>query len=389
MKYDFDKLIDRKNTSCLKYDFAERYGRSDGLLPLWIADMDFRTPEVVLDAIRARLDHGIFGYTSPDQSYFRVVSRWFERRHGWSPRPEAFVNSCGVVFALGALLRVVTEREDGVIICQPVYYPFEKIVRGSGRKLVVSQLQLADGHYGIDFEDFEKKIVENGVKAFIMCSPHNPVGRVWTRAELERIGDICMRHGVFVISDEIHADFAFDGHRHLPFASVREEFADRCAVCTAPSKTFNIAGLQVSNIYISDDGVRAAYERELDSLGYGEPNVLGLTACVAAYEHGAEWLDELKGYLKDNFDFLRAYLKENLPEIVLIEPEGTYLAWLDCRALHLSDEELEALMGRAGLWLDDGYIFGEGGSGFERMNLACPRAVLKTALERLKSAIKR
>lgn len=389
MKYDFDKITDRRNTYCLKYDYIVERGRPEGVLPLWVADMDFRAPEPVIEALKARAEHGIFGYTMPKRDYYEIVANWFSTRHGWNPDPEKFMNSPGVVFAINTLIRAVTEPDDRVLICQPVYYPFESSVKNSGRRLVVSELVFKNGRYSVDYEDFERKIVENEVKAFILCNPHNPVGRVWTREELIKIGDICLKHGVFVISDEIHADFTYEGHKHIVFCSLKEEYNKMCAVCTAPTKTFNLAGLQISHIYLPDSEVRKKFEEQLDVSGYWEPNAMGIAACAAAYTQGADWLDELKEYIAGNLNFAREYMAENLPEITLIEPEGTYLLWLDCRKLGLSDEKLQELVERkAGLWLDDGYIFGAGGSGFERINMACPRSVLKTALERLKNAIK-
>lgn len=388
MKYDFDRLIDRKNTCCLKYDFAVEKGKPSDVLPLWVADMDLSTPPEVIEAIKERAEHGIFGYSMPKSEYFNAVADWFKVRHGWNADPEKFICTPGVVFAICTLIRAVTEVGDAVIICQPVYYPFATSVENNRRKLVVSELLYKDGKYSVDFADFEKKIVENKVKAFILCSPHNPVGRVWTREELEKMGDICLKHGVFVISDEIHADFTQEGHRHLVFPTVKKEFEKTCAVCTSPSKSFNLAGLQISNIYIPDLAVRKKFEDELDMVGYWEPTVFGMTACVAAYTKGGKWLDALKEYLNENLAFVRNYLKDNLPKVKLVEPEGTYLIWLDCRALGLSDGQLQERVEQRGkLWLDDGYIFGMGGSGFERINIACPLATLKAALERLKEAL--
>lgn len=388
MKYDFDRPIDRRNTDCLKYDYAVENGKADDVLPLWIADMDIATAPEVVEALKERSEHGIFGYTMPKTEYFKAVAKWFKTRHGWDADPEKFICTPGVVFAICTLIRAITEVGDGVLICQPVYYPFSTAITRNKRKLVISELKYQDGKYSVDFDDFEKKIVENGVKAFILCSPHNPVGRVWTREELEKIGDICLKHGVFVIADEIHADFTYEGYKHLMFPTVKKDYENTCAVCTSPSKTFNLAGLQISNIYIPDPIVRKKFEDELDIIGYWEPNIFGATACQAAYTKGGEWLDHLKEYLKANLDFVRDYIKENLPEIKLIEPEGTYLIWLDCRSLGLSDEKLQNLIEtKAKLWLDEGYVFGAGGSGFERINIACPRATLKIALENLKKAI--
>lgn len=388
MKYDFEKVTDRKSTSCLKYDFAVERGRPADVLPLWVADMDIPTAPAVTEALKARAEHGIFGYTMPKKDYFTAVAKWFKERHGWNAEPEKFICTPGVVFAICTLIKAVTEEGDGVICCQPVYYPFATSITNNNRKLVVSELQLKDGRYYIDFEDFESKIVSNNVKAFILCSPHNPVGRVWEREELERLGDICLKHGVFVISDEIHSDFTFKNHTHVVFSTVKKEFEEHCAICTAPSKSFNLAGLQISNIYIPNGAVRKKFENELDKVGYWEPGVMGMTACVAAYQKGGEWFDCLKEYLEGNLAFVRGYLKD-IPKIKLIEPEGTYLLWLDCRALGLTDRALQDLVEqKAKLWLDDGYIFGAGGSGFERLNIACPRSTLECAMGRLERAVK-
>ncbi len=385
MKYDFDEYIERRHTDCIKYDYAE--APCADLLPLSIADMDFRAAPAILEALEARVKHGVFGYTRPGKDYFEAVSSWFRTRHGWEVEEESIVPSCSVVFAISALLRATTREGDAVLICPPVYYPFERAIVQNGRKTVLSALRLCGGRYELDLTDFEEKIVQNGVKAFILCSPHNPVGRVWEEGELRAMGEICKRHGVFVISDEIHADFVYEGHRHIPFASL-EGMAEICAVCTAPTKTFNLAGLHISNIILPNEELRARYRRELDKIGYHDPSTMGMVAAKAAYLHCADWLDELLVYLKGNLDALREFLRNELPALRLIEPEGTYLAWVDCRALHLSDGNLQTLVEqRAHLALDEGYIFGTGGGGFERINLACPRATLLAALERLKKAL--
>jgi cystathionine beta-lyase len=388
MKYNFDRVIDRRNTNSLKYDFAEERGRPKDILPLWVADMDFATPAEVTKALKEKAEHGIFGYSEPKRPYFDALHGWYLKRHGWDVNTDKMVLSCGVVYAICTFIRILTKEGDGVIVCQPVYYPFEESVVENHRKLVVSELVNDHGNYYIDFEDFERKIEQNDVKLFILCSPHNPVGRVWSKEELERLGDICMRHGVFVVADEIHADFVFDGYRHTVFSTIKPEFDRHCAVCTAPTKTFNLAGLHNANIYISDDKVRADYKAELNRHGYSQSNVMGIVAAQAAYTYGEAWLEELKDYLKGNLDFTREFLAKNLPQIKLTEPQGTYLLWLDCTALGLSDQELKALIvEKAGLWLDDGYIFGQGGSGFQRINIACPRSVLQTALNRLLFAV--
>lgn len=387
MTYDFDEIIDRTGTNSLKYDFARERGKPDDLIPLWVADMDFRAPQEVVDALKAKADHGIFGYSEPKENYFAALGNWCRSRYGWACEPKNFLLTCGVVHALATLVRILTREGDAVLICQPVYYPFAGTIRANRRKLVVSELKNDDGRYSVDLEDFERKIAENDVKVFILCNPHNPVGRVWTQEELETLGDVCLKHGVFVVSDEIHADFIYGNARHTVFASIKPEFEKNCAVCTAPSKTFNLAGLHIANTYLADPALRRKFLAELDAQGYSQSNVMGIVACRAAYEHGAPWLDALRGYLQGNLDFVRGFLRERAPKIRLVEPEGTYLIWLDFRALGLSDAEIKnRMLNDAKLWLDDGYIFGAGGNGFQRVNIACPRALLERALIRLADA---
>ncbi len=388
MKYDFDKLINRKNTNSLKYDFAIERKRPEDAIPLWVADMDFATLDEVKNALIEKANYGVFGYSEPKERYFNALNNWFKVNHNWDIDTSKVVLACGVVLAIAATIRALTKENDAVLICQPVYYPFEETIKVNNRKLVVSELKNINNHYEVDFNDFEKKIVENDVKLFILCNPHNPVGRVWTREELERIGDICLKHNVFVISDEIHADFTYEGHKHIVFATVKKEFENNCIVCTAPTKTFNLAGLHISNIYIPNDDVRRKYKLEMAKIGYSQSNVMGIIACQAAYESGALWLKELKQYLKSNLDFVRDYINNNLKDIFLIEPEGTYLLWLDCRKLNLSNRELhDFINNKAKVWVDDGYVFGEGGSGFIRINIACPKQTLYKALENIRKVL--
>lgn len=388
MQYNFDEIVDRRNTDCLKYDFAAERGKPADVLPLWVADMDFRTAPGIIERAVADAALGIYGYTESKDAYFQAVAAWYREYFGWNVERNWLVKTPGVVFAIGIAIQAFTERGDGVMIQQPVYYPFSEVIRDSGRTLVNNELVLRDGHYEIDFEDFERRIEEEKVKLFVLCSPHNPVGRVWTAEELRRMGEICLRHGVKVVSDEIHSDFVYGGRRHHVFPTVDPAFQDACIVCTAPSKTFNLAGLQVSNIFIPNAGLRRAFRRQMSAVGYSQVNMIGLHACQAAYETGREWLEELKVYLKGNLDYVRAYLAEHLPQIKLIEPEGTYLVWLDFRALGLPEEKLEHLIvHEAKLWLDSGAIFGSAREGFERVNIACPRAVLKEALDRLYRAV--
>jgi cysteine-S-conjugate beta-lyase len=384
MKYNFDKIIDRRNSYSIKYEPLWR-GKPADVLPLWVADMDFAVPPCVQETLIRRAKHGIFGYSEPDAAYFDVVQKWFEERFNWTTRRGWLTITPGVVNALYIAVRALTKQGDGIVIQQPVYYPFESSIRKTGRQLLINELVYCNGHYSIDFQDFEEKIKQ--AKMFIMCNPHNPVGRVWSRDELTRMGEICLRYGVTVIADEIHEDFVFPGHRHLVFAAINQDFADITVTCTSPSKTFNLAGLLHANIFISNKELCEKFKEEYARCGLSQPGVMGLTACKAAYEGGAEWLEQLLDYLAGNMLFLKTYLSRQIPKIKFIEPEGTYLAWLDCNELGISPQKLdEALTHKGKLWLSAGLSFGKGGKGFERMNVACPRSVLQNALERLKNA---
>lgn len=386
--FDFDEVIDRRNTYCIKYDFAVKRGKPEGLLPLWVADMDFKSPDCVIRALEEKCSHGIFGYSDSDEGYFDVLKDWFSEQFNWDIKNSWLVQTPGVVYAVSTAIRALTDEGDSVLIQQPVYYPFAKSIHTNDRKLAVNQLVYSGGEYSIDLEDFENKIIENNVKLFILCNPHNPVGRVWTKVELIAMGDICLKHGVIVVSDEIHADFIFPGYKHVVFADIKPEYSDITVTCTAPSKTFNLAGLQVSNIFISNSELISRFKNEMAKSGYGHLNVMGLVACKAAYSEGREWLEELKRYLCGNLDYLRCFLKQHTPQVKLVEPQGTYLVWLDFSELGLSDKQLDNLMvHKAHLWLDAGTMFGAGGEGFQRINIACPRSVLKQALSQLEQAV--
>lgn len=387
---DFDRLTDRRGTDCLKYDFAAERGYPAEVLPFWVADMDFPAPEPVVKALEQRARHGIFGYTDIKEDYREILARWFQRRHGWQIEGGWLSITPGVVFGICTAIRAFTEPGEGVLICPPVYYPFAASIKANGRKLVESPLVEKDGCYEIDFQDFEQKIVANEVKLFVLCSPHNPVGRVWSRQELEQVAAICQKHQVLVVADEIHQDFVRPGHRHTVFASLGAEVADFTITCTSPSKTFNLAGLQISHIFISNESLRRRFRHELEAVGYGEPNAMAEVAAKAAYGQGEPWLTELLSYLEENLCRTRAFLAENLPQVKLIEPEGTYLLWLDCRGTGLSPEEQdEAIIQRGRIWLDEGRIFGTGGEGFQRINMACPWAILEEGLKRLAFALKK
>lgn len=387
---DFDRLTDRRGTDCLKYDFAAERGYPAEVLPFWVADMDFPAPEPVVKALEQRARHGIFGYTDIKEDYREILARWFQRRHGWQIEGEWLSITPGVVFGICTAIRAFTQPGEGVLICPPVYYPFAASIKANGRKLVESPLVEKDSRYEIDFQDFERKIVKGGVKLFVLCSPHNPVGRVWSRQELEQVAAICQKHQVLVVADEIHQDFVRPGHRHTVFASLGAEVADFTITCTSPSKTFNLAGLQISHIFISNESLRRRFRHELEAVGYGEPNAMAEVAAKAAYSQGEPWLTELLSYLEENLRRTRAFLAEQLPQVQLIEPEGTYLLWLDCRGTGLSPEEQdEAIVQRGRIWLDEGRIFGAGGEGFQRINMACSWAILEEGLKRLAFALKK
>jgi len=386
---DFDQVIERRNTNCIKYDFAAKYGMPEEILPMWVADMDFMASQRIMEAIEERVKHGIFGYTESGEDYYEAVAGWMEKRHGWKVRPEWLVKTPGVVFALAMAVRAYSEEGGAVLIQQPVYYPFKRVIEENGRKAVSSDLVLGeDGKYHMDFEDFEKKIVENAVLLFLLCSPHNPAGRVWTEEELLQVGEICQKHHVIVVSDEIHADFVFGNRKHYVFANLKPEFAEMSVVCTSPSKTFNIAGLQVSNIFIENEELRDRFKKQIEAMGSSGPNVLGLTACEAAYRHGGGWYEAMMKYISGNIEFMKEYIEAELPQLRMAETEGTYLVWVDFRELGLSEADLENLIvKKANLWLDRGAMFGKAGEGFERFNVACPRSVLKRALDQLKDAV--
>jgi len=388
MKHDFDELINRIGTNSLKYDFAVERGKSEEMLPLWVADMDFKTPPAVTDALMKAVQHGIYGYSDSKSGYYDAIHRWFKDRFDWSVKPEWLVKTPGVVYAIATAIRALTNEGDAVLIQQPVYYPFSAAIVANHRKLINNSLIYENGTYHIDFEDFEEKIKKNGVKMFILCSPHNPVGRVWTKEELTRLGTICIKYHVIVVSDEIHADFTYQGHKHTIFSSIAPDILNSTILCTAPSKTFNLAGLQVSNIFIANKKIREKLEEEINRSGYSQLNTMGLIACQAAYEQGAPWLDELIAYLEGNLMFINNFLKDRLPQIKLVEPQGTYLVWLDFRAMNISEKDLEELIvNRAKLWLDHGTMFGSEGKGFQRINIACPRAILEKAFLQLENAV--
>ena len=390
MQYDFDTPIDRTHTWSIKHDFKKENGKADDILPLWVADMDFRSPDSVVEALKKAVDHGIFGYSRADESYFDAVAAWYQKRHHLTLQPEWMTCSPGIVFALSIAVRAFTQEGDAVLIQPPVYHPFSRAILRNKRTLVENPLVLKDGHYEMDLEDLEQKVLDEHVKLMILCNPHNPVGRVWTREELTALADICLRHHVYVISDEIHGDFVWQGHEQTPYASISEEACLHSMMCTAPSKTFNLAGMATSNLFIPDPEMRRKFRSELLDVGQENMNRLGLFACRAAYEGGGEWLDQLIGYLAGNLALVRDFCKNRVPQIQLVEPEGTYLAWLDCRELGMTDDELMAFFSDdAKVWLDPGTHSGEQGSGFMRFNLGSSRSVIAQALDQIEAAWKK
>ena len=390
MQYDFDTPIDRTHTWSIKHDFKKENGKADDILPLWVADMDFRSPDSVVEALKKAVDHGIFGYSRADESYFDAVAAWYQKRHHLTLQPEWMTCTPGIVFALSIAVRAFTQEGDAVLIQPPVYHPFSRAILRNKRTLVENPLVLKDGHYEMDLEELEQKVLDEHVKLMILCNPHNPVGRVWTREELTALADICLRHHVYVISDEIHGDFVWQGHEQTPYASISDEACLHSMMCTAPSKTFNLAGMATSNLFIPDPEMRRKFRSELLDVGQENMNRLGLFACRAAYEGGGEWLDQLIGYLAGNLALVRDFCKNRVPQIQLVEPEGTYLAWLDCRELGMTDDELMAFFSNeAKVWLDPGTHSGEQGSGFMRFNLGSSRSVIAQALDQIEAAWKK
>jgi cystathionine beta-lyase len=400
VKNRFDEEVDRTGTDSLKWEFApqedvperwlhtDRFVGEDRFLPMWVADMDFRCPDPVVEALVARAAKGIYGYSAPGDAFYQSVVRWMSRRHGWDIAPGWICISPGVVPALNMLVRTFTSPGDGVLIQPPVYHPFYHTIEYNAADVVTNPLIYEGGRYHMDFADLEQKAKDPRVKMAILCSPHNPIGRVWTRDELRRFGEICIANDVLVVSDEVHGDLIYKGNVFTPFAKISTDFAGHSIICTAPSKTFNLAGLQTSCVIIPDEELRARFRKTLDSNGLVIPNSFGIVALQAAYDHGEEWLEQVLGYLQANLEYLEAYVAERIPQIRVVRPEGTYLVWLDCRELGLDKLALKRLMmDEAKLYLDDGYIFGPGGEGFERMNIACPRSILAEALDRIRKAI--
>jgi len=390
MKYDFESFVDRRDTGSGKWEHMIRCNPdvSRGVVPFSVADMELKNPPEITEGLKKYIDSTILGYTQPTENYLNAVCDWMKRRHGWAIQRDWIIGSPGVVNALFLTVKAFTNPGDGIIIQTPVYYPFYAAIERNGRTLVKNPLIYTGSNYIIDYDDLERKAHDPKNKVLMFCSPHNPVGRVWTPEELTRVGEICLRNNVLIISDEIHFDLVMPGHKHTVLANVSEDLANNTIVCTAPSKTFNLAGMQTSNIIIPNEKIRAVYLREMASNGFYSLNILGYKACEIAYTECEEWLEQLLELIYHNHLELKKFIEKNIPIIKVIDLEGTYLQWMDFRALDLSKYELEKLMHlEAEVFFDEGYLFGEEGAGFERMNIACPTRVMNDGLKRLAAAI--
>ncbi len=394
MKYDFNQLYSRQNTNCAKWDSVKTIFGSEDVIPMWVADMDFPTARPIIEALEMRTKHEFYGYTQPGIGLTEAITERVEKKFGWRIKPEWVVFTPGVIPAINIAIRSLTRPGDEIILQEPVYYPFFRAVTQNGCQISTNKLKLSDGSYQMDFEDLEGRFrpktsmrdTPGRVKAIILCNPHNPIGRLWNREELTRLGEIVIGNGATVISDEIHCEILFKGNKHTPFAAISREFEENCIVCMAPSKTFNLAGLHASSIIIPNDKLRERFNEA--RVGISGPNLFGLVAMEAAYRHGDDWLEQLLDYLQENLEFTLKYFIRNIPKVRVIKPQGTYLLWLDCQSLGLDDMALRGFMReKARVGLDDGFLFGAGGSGFQRMNIACPRTILEEALGRIENAI--
>lgn len=402
MTHPLDEEVDRKGTCSVKWEFIQqgedllhwehthRFFGPNRVLPMWVADMDFRCPEPVVEALKARAEHGIFGYTAPTDAFYRSVADWMERRHGWEIDPQWICLTPGVVPALNMLVRTFAAPGDKVLIQPPVYYPFYGAIKNNDAAILTNPLIYQNGTYRMDFADLAEKAKDPSLRMAILCSPHNPVGRVWTIEELLRFGETCIANDVLVVSDEVHGDLVWKGNVFTPFGKVNQEFAQRSVICTAPSKTFNLAGLQTSCIIIPNESIRSQFTNTLKANGLFGINTFGLVALQAAYHYGEDWLEQVLDYIEGNLEYLVSYVSKHIPRIRVVRPQGTYLVWLDCRGLGLGRSDLRRLMlDGAGVYLDDGFMFGQEGEGFERINIACPRSVLVEALDRIRQSVDR
>lgn len=380
MKYDFDTNIDRHGTCSYKWDSAIECN----VLPMWVADMDFSTAPTIINALQERVKHGIFGYTKVPDAYYEAVIKWFERRHGWQMKRDWIIYTTGVVPALSAIIRALTNPGDKVLVQPPVYNCFFSSIHNNGCEIASNNLQYSNNAYSIDFEDLTRKCADPKVKVMLLCNPHNPTGRVWSKEELSMVGNICLQNNVFVVADEIHCDLVYTEHIYTPFASISDDFLQNSATCTSPSKTFNLAGLQIANITIANDEVRLKVDKAVNIHEVCDVNPFGVEGLISAYNDGEEWLGELIEYLHTNYCFTKEFFEMKMPHIPLIKPEGTYLLWADCSALGKPSQEItRELLQEHKVWLNDGGLYGKSGENFVRINIACPRSVLKEGLGRM------
>lgn len=384
MRYNFNKIIHRENTNSVKYDIRKIYFQNEHVIPMWVADMDFETPDFIRDAIKKRADHPIYGYSIKPDSYFNSIITWLEKRHQWTVQKEEISFSPGVVPGFTLAILAYSKPGDQVVVQPPVYFPFFQAVEDNGRKLLHNQLIEEDNYYKIDFNDLEKKLSQEKTRLLLISSPHNPVGRVWSVDELNKMVDLCIKYKVLLLSDEIHADLVFKACKHIPTSMVSEKAKDHCVTFMAPSKTFNIAGLSTSFLIFQNEKLKKKYDAVLSAYHLGMGNVFGNEGLEAAFTSGEKWLDQLMDYLQINVDLVADFLKKEFPQITMQKPEATYLLWLNCKSLNLNDDELnDFFINDAGLGLNKGSVFGSGGSGYMRMNVACPKATLEKALNLL------
>lgn len=385
-KYNFDQYIDRQNTASIKWGMTKNLFGADDILPMWVADMDFEAPTEVIEALKKRIDHGVFGYSYVPPSAGEALQAWLKNRHNWEIGPSWVLYSPGIVPAIGIAIQALTEPGDKILLQSPVYTPFFNMIKNNKRVVVNSPLEMKVNKFQINMEDFEEKLKE-GVKLFLLCNPHNPGGRVWTEDELREMTELCLKYDTTIISDEIHSDLIFKPHRHIPLASLDKRYEEQVITFVAPSKTFNLAGLQASAAIIKNDKMRSAFQQTQIQLGLSSIGPFGATGLEAAYRYGEEWLEELLPYLYENIMICKQYIEEEIPKISVMVPEGTYLIWLDCRGLELTDKEIwDALLKKGKLGLEPGPKYGPGGEGFLRMNIACSREILLEGLNRLKKA---
>ncbi len=386
MHYNFDEIIERRGTNCVKYDMLQTYFGNSEALPLWVADTDFRIPDFIMDALKERMSHEILAYSYRPDSYYTSIINWMERRHNWKIEREMITSSPGVVSAVTMLIMALSEPGDKVIVQPPVYFPFFTSIKGSGRKMIENPLKLVEGRYTFDFDQL-RKVIDPETKLLILCSPHNPGGMVWKMEELEELGRICNENGIVIISDEIHADLVFDGHKHIPLPLVSEQIATNSAVLMAASKTFNMAGLSTAFVIIPNKKLRVKYERVLHTVHIDSGNIFGNVGTEAAFHNGYDWLDQLMTYLADNYNFLEEFISQRMPLVKIMKPEATFLVWLDFTAYELSENQLAKLLIEGGVALNKGSLFGTGGEGYFRLNFGCPRATLEAGLNIIEKAL--